>query len=82
MDKKELTFNVDTTDHKALVKLMDDMGGNPNLYVGKNEEGEQVQISIEREKITIETHQVNGWIRQNIYYRDGTSDETFDGKWR
>ncbi len=68
-------------DLKGMIKLMDEHGDSKTMYPGKNENGEDCYISIFYEKIVIRTLQDNGWNRINTYYRDGSCDETFDGKW-
>ena len=35
-------------------------------------------ISIFEDKIVTMTSQSNGWRRKNIYYRDGSREETFE----
>jgi len=45
---------------------------------GMNEDGELVIVSIDHERAVIKTSQHNGWIRTNIYHKDGTSEELFD----
>ena len=43
-----------------------------------DEHGESVYISIFEDKIVTMTSQSNGWMRKNIYYRDGSREETFE----
>ena len=40
--------------------------------------GEDVYISIFYDKIVTATTQANGWIRKNIYWRDGTREEMYE----
>lgn len=44
---------------------------------GINEDGESVIVSIDEESATIRTAQSNGFMRTNIYHKDGTSEELF-----
>ena len=45
---------------------------------GNNEDGELVIVSIDKEKATIKTSQHNKFIRVNIYWKDGTSEELYE----
>ena len=58
--------------------LMDEHGKSKTMYPGTNEQGESVYISIFEDKIVTMTSQFNGWMRKNIYYRDGSREETFE----
>ena len=78
--EKQIRF--DPTDLEGMIAIMDEHGDSKTMYPGTNENGEDVFISIFPERIVVSTMQSNGWNRINTYYRDGSSDETFDGKWR
>lgn len=67
---------------RSMCKLMDEHGDSETMFFGINEDEEDVQISIFHEKIVVVTMQHNGWIRKNIYWRDGIREETFNGKWK
>lgn len=82
MKKKELTFTFDSTDLGAMCALMDKYGKSETMFMGVNTEGEDTTISIATENIVYVTYQHNGWVRKNIYWRDGTCEETFDGRWK
>lgn len=71
-------IHFDPTDQKAMNKLMDEHGDSKTMYPGTNEYGEEVYISIFNEKIVTSTLQSNGWIRKNIYYRDGSREEMYE----
>lgn len=75
-------IEINPRDHKVLCSLMDEYGGSKTMKLGENENGENVQISIFFDRICVSTMQHNGWVRVNTYWRDGTREETFDGKWR
>lgn len=77
----ERQIEVNPFDQKSLNALMDQYGDSTTMFPGTNENGETVHISIFYDKIVVVTLQENGWVRKNIYYRDGTREETFDGKW-
>ena len=38
----------------------------------------KVDLFFEDDKIVTMTSQSNGWMRKNIYYRDGSREETFE----
>lgn len=53
------------------------------LY-GENEDGESQTITVGTDKemgqfFRVTTYQSNDWIRVNIYYEDGTTEELFEG---
>ena len=80
MDNKQIKF--DPTDLGSMISLMNEYGNSTSMYPGTNDDGEEVFISIYHERIVVSTMQSNGWNRVNTYYRDGSRDETFDGKWK
>ena len=67
---KQIHF--DPTNQEAMNALMDEHGKSKTMYPGTNEQGESVYISIFEDKIVTMTSQSNGWMRKNIYYRDGS----------
>ena len=73
---KQIHF--DPTNQEAMNALMDEHGKSKTMYPGTNEHGESVYISIFENKIVTMTSQTNGWMRKNIYYRDGSREETFE----
>ena len=76
------TIKFDPTDLNGMISLMDDYGDSTTMYPGTNEDGEDIHISIYHDRIVVSTMQENGWNRINTYWRDGTREETFDGKWK
>lgn len=64
-----------------MLKLMDEKGDSDTAFLGSNENMEDTTTSISHDKIVHVTFQSNGWVRKNIYHRDGTCEEIFDGKW-
>lgn len=80
MTKAELTFTFDPSDFDSMLKLMEEKGNGDTMYVGVNADFERTTISIFQEKIICETYQHNGWVRKNIYWRDGTREELFEGR--
>ncbi len=73
---KQIHF--DPTDQDAMNRLMDAYGDSKTMYPGTNEHGEDVYISIFYDRIVTATTQSNGWIRKNIYYRDGSREEMYE----
>lgn len=52
--------------------------------VGKNEDGQTIIVSVVKDiedgsdAFKVETAQDNGWMRVNIYYKDGTVEELYE----
>ena len=59
-------------------KLVKKHGYIDTAKCGINEDGEDVIVSIDEESACVRTLQKNGWMRINIYYPDGTSEELFE----
>lgn len=68
-------------DFKYLRELMDKYGETKFPFFGNNQNDEDVEIHICPDTITLITYQSNHWIRKNVYYRDGSSEELYQGKW-
>ena len=78
----ETSIIIDPSDFKSMCELMDRYGPTTTtMLFGENEDGEATYTSIFIDRIVVDTHQFNGWVRRNIYWRDGTREELFDGKW-
>ena len=80
MSEKEL-IKFDPSNLAGMKKLMQEHGDDETMKFGSNELGEDVSISIFKDKIVVVTNQSNGWIRKNIYYPTGEREELFEGKW-
>ncbi len=74
------SIHLDPTDLNSMIKLMDQYGDSDTMFPGTNEDGESVHISIFYDKIVVVTFQTNHWIRKNVYWRDGTREELFEGR--
>ena len=72
----------DPADLRGMRKLMEEHGDSKTAKFGSNELGEDVSISIFKDKIVVVTYQSNGWVRKNIYHADGCREELFDGKYQ
>lgn len=75
------TLNIDFSDFNQLENLMSRHEEFQEMLFGKNEEGEDTITHINEDHIILETHQSNHWVRRNVYWKDGTVEELFDGKW-
>lgn len=81
MKKEKLNFVFDPSNYEDMLALMDEKGHSDTMFLGINENMEDTTISIFHNKIVYVTFQSNGWVRKNTYWRDGTREETFAGKW-
>ena len=68
----------DPDDKKGIQQLIKDHILYPNSLVGQNKLGEQVTVSVNSDNVTQVTFQRNGWLRTNIYWKDGTTEELYD----
>ena len=69
------------SDIDSLREVMDEYGDFPDMLFGENSEGEDQQISIGHENIIVDTFQTNGWVRRNVFWYDGTIEESYLEKW-
>ena len=58
-------------------KYFAEFGLTPDPLCGVDEDGEDVIVSIDDDCACVKTLQGNGWIRTNIYHRDGTVEELY-----
>lgn len=72
-------ITIDPTDYDSIIKVMDSKAGMSGN--GKNEEGEDIMVEVGADYVCVTTFQYNHWIRLNYYWRDGTTEELYDGKW-
>lgn len=68
----------DPNDLAGMCEFMDKYGDKQMPFSGIDENGNYILIGVNHDNITVKTFQKNGWVRINIYYRDGTSEELFD----
>lgn len=68
---------LDPNDWESMISLMDRHYEFDSVILARNTNGEFVSISIYKDKIVSETVQNNNWVRKNVYYRDGTSEELY-----
>ena len=73
-EEQKLLF--DFSDRNVIKDLLENYKG--MYFVGHNMEDELNEIEIKEFKVEVHTHQKNGWIRTNVYWDDGTSEEMFE----
>ena len=76
MKINEIEFN--TNDLSKMISIMKHYKEFPMPLSGKNEVGENLIISINKDNITVQTLQNNGWVRTNVYYDDGVIEELYE----
>lgn len=69
------------SDPEQRKKFMDLHEEFQSALFGNNESEELVMVSINKDCIVTSTFQKNCCVRKNIYWRDGTIEETFEGRW-
>jgi hypothetical protein len=79
--EKDFFFKFDPCDSAAQRELMDKYGKENAYFVGENINDERITFVISPDKIENTTFQANGGVRQNVYWRDGTVEELYCGKW-
>ena len=63
-------------------ELMKKYGESDTAYMGHNEDGELVMVSIYTNELIVVTYQSNHWIRKDVYDENGEySEELYDGRW-
>jgi hypothetical protein len=71
------TININPNDLSSMIELMDKYHTTKYMLLGTNELGEHTRTSIFKDKIVVVTYQKNGWVRENVYWRDGTYEEVY-----
>lgn len=74
-------LEINFSDLSSMRSLMEKYGNSELPFSGENDQGEMVVISIFPDRIISNTYQLNGWVRINTLWADGTIEQTFDGKW-
>lgn len=72
----------DSSDHAGMVKLMNNHESYDGVVMCVNQNGESMLLSISEDGIDAHVFQHNHWIRHMIYHRDGTVEETYNGRWQ
>lgn len=76
-----MEIKIDFSDLNSIREAIDKYHTTETMLIGENDDGETVTISIFGDKVVLVTYQKNRWIRRNIYYYDGSSEELFEGKY-
>lgn len=64
-------------------QILQDYADSDTMFVGENEDGERVYLSVAHSGMVLRTEQDNGWVRVNYYDDEGcASGESFDGRWK
>lgn len=71
-------MNIQINDMAARLKMMDNYKKYDTMLIGENHDGEMVCVSVFKDKVVVKTIQKNDWIRVNVFYRDGTTDELYE----
>lgn len=71
------TIFIDPKDYKGIIKLMDRADEFDSALIGKNKDDERVLLSINNDNVTTQTFQSNNWCRENIYWRNGCTEELY-----
>lgn len=80
-DKELRAVEIDFSDLTSICEAMDKHHETKSALMGTNSEGELTLVSIFEDCIVLTTYQKNHWCRKNYFYRDGTVEELFEGKW-
>ena len=70
LNEEKMEINFDPHDWRGMLDLMERHAEFTEICFGKNEDGELVGISVNEDNITVETWQNNGWLRENIYWKE------------
>lgn len=81
MKDNRFDIQFDSTDFEGMCSLMDRHKEFSPMITTLNESGETMILDIEVAKITCIVYQHNHWIRRMVYWRDGTVEELYEGKW-
>lgn len=80
--EKAMPFTFDPNDYSGLLKIMDEHGDSETPFFSHNTDMEDLTISVSKERIDVTTYQDNGWVRRNVYWRGGTVEELYEGRWK
>lgn len=68
----------DPSDEAGITRLISEHEKYPDMFFGEDESGCVVSIEVTADKVTTRTSQSNGWTRVNVYWLDGTREETYE----
>lgn len=69
-------------DPNDIIRITELYGDSEFPFFGENQNGEDIAVSVLRDRVVVNTEQSNGFVRVNTYWTDGTIEEIFDGKWK
>lgn len=69
---------IDPKNLDSMIEIMDMYGDTATMLFGEDENGEDTFTSICKDHIEILTCYDNGWIRKNVYWRNGTREESYE----
>lgn len=75
-------LEIDFSDLPAMRKVMDNYHHLTTMLIGKSDSGEDTYTSVNSDHIVHDTFQKNGWVRRNILWYDGTSEEMYPERWK
>ena len=83
------TFKLDTSDNDGMRRIMRKYGREHDAkrwkHIGKNEDGEDIEVWVYSDCIQVLTYQSNGWMRINEYVNDDEDNmirvERYLGRW-
>ena len=70
------------SDINDVIRITELYGDSEFPFFGENQSGENIAVSVFRDRIVVNTEQSNGFVRVNTYWKDGLIEEMFDGKWK
>ena len=85
MEKKKALFTLDPRNANTLFDIMEKYGDSEVPYVGKNVSGETVEFHVAHDSIIVFTFQKNGWLREDVYTKNGPfieREELYKGRWK
>lgn len=68
---------IDLDNIPAMRALMATAEKYPEIMTAQNADGEKVLAAIKTDHIIMDTTQENGWIRRNILWHDGSTEELY-----
>jgi hypothetical protein len=75
-------IKIDFSNLTQLRELMVTYGDSESMFPARNSDNEMQSVSIYKDHIVLKTFQSNGWERENTYWYGGTTEETFNGRWK
>lgn len=75
MEKVKLDFN----NVEVLRDVINNHAG--ECGCGHNQNGEETFCYVHNDHVEVRTYQSNHWVRENVYWLDGTIEELFNDKW-